>query len=177
MFSSLNQKQRPIDGVVVVAEEHEVHSYCLLGYRLLDVVYSEHVEIGCESTTDNENGYNNSYGTRTHSVSKPLVVRKAKFVMVQREEDALAQKQAELKAMEVLLHERATSEEEAVKNAAACAKTVSEQTSLVERLRSDVRDVRDAMNTSIDRNRALEKDIAKIRSAVGELKMKEILAG
>jgi len=161
--------------VVIVVSEEEVEGRSFGGYRLAEIVYKDRMEIGVEATVDDENGFGNQYGTRTHSVSKPMVLREPRFVMVSGLDDILARKQQEIAELNNLVSsatENRVAAEEAVR--AAEKRTVA----LKEEIKSTneaLRVARENYSVSRDLSRKLENDIGKIREAVGSVRMKEIL--
>jgi len=161
--------------ITIVVPEHEVEGHSYRGYRLVDIIYSDYVEHGTETTSDNENGYNQQYGSRTHTVSKPLVVRKAMFVMVQSGDEALERKMDELVSLRAHVSKVEEAQQEAVKKADAQAKHVArlvdDKKLIDETLKTRTEELRAAQTS----NRKLEQDIGKVREAVGALRMKEIL--
>jgi chromosome segregation ATPase len=161
--------------VVIVVSEEEVETRSFEGYRLSEIVYKDRVELGVEQTVDDENGFNNQYGNRTHSVSKPLVLREPRFVMVSGLDDILARKQREIAELDGSLSdatEARRAAEEAVKTA---VKRTTELEKEIETTNAAIRTIRDNYNTLRASNAKLEGDIGKVRTAVGVLRMKEIL--
>lgn len=158
-------------GVVRICGEDEVNHLCFQGYRLASIIYTDRVEFASENTTAMENGYQQN----KLSVSKALVIRVPRFVMVMDRDDALAaQRQTidELRAQVIELRDVAL---ECERSAKKFEQQVTELESGHKLLKEKVI-AQGAENRTIrDTNRKLEEDIAKVRAAVGELKMKEIL--
>jgi chromosome segregation ATPase len=160
------------EGIIKVCDNFaEVESLCFRGYRLVQVLPDDRIEFGSEQTTTHENGYQQI----KENVTKPLVLRRSLFVMLQDADQALAAKEAE----------RATAERDARRargEAEEAGRKAAEQAKLAEKLKRDV-DSLDAQFRSRgeeqqrlrETTRKLEADLGKVRAAVGEIRMKEIL--
>jgi hypothetical protein len=159
--------------IVVSADEVEMRS--CRGYRLVEVVYSDGIEHCLETTTDNENGYNNQYGQRTHEVSKPTVIRRPLFVMMLHADDAVAAKQLEIERLEAIIEEERAIVRESEKNAVTEAQHVKDLERSVERLSQGLTNRDKDLGSLRDLNRKFETDMGKMRTALGDLRMKEIL--
>lgn len=166
---------KPVDGVVIVVDEGQVEPRTWSGYRLLQIIFDEAADMLHETTCDNENGYNNSYGTRTHTVSKPVVVRKARFVMVLDADSALERKTAELERATSKTHEHEQFARDAHATIAAFEKQVAELEAAKRRTSEQYTEKHKETVTLREQVRKFEIDIGKIRKAIGERQMKEIL--
>lgn len=164
-----------MDGLVAVVDEGQVEHYSMRGYRLVEIIYSDYMEYALETTSDNENGYNNSYGNKTHTVQKPMTLRKAKFVMVQSGDDAMAQKVAEVDHLQQRLLTAESAKRDAERKVEDATKKTEGLESDKRRLDEVIRGNNETISDFRKSNRKLEGDIGKIRAAVGDLKMKEII--
>lgn len=147
------------------------------GYLLMAVIYTDEVVAAHDYESRPVTDPNNTYSNRTETTSKQVshVIRKPMFLMRLEADSALAQR---------------TEEMETAKSAQAVAENArKEQEALATKLASEVKTLADknahaeSVRKILDqdkveerqRNRKLETDIAKIRGAIGELRMKEIL--
>lgn len=164
-----------MDGLVAVVDEGQVELYSARGYRLVEIIYSDYMEYAVETTSDNENGYNNSYGNKTHTVQKPMALRKAKFVMVQSGDQSIAEKQEEINGLRDDVRQNRKASEEAVKKSTDFEKKVAALESDKRRLDEAIRGKTEELAEFRKSYRKLEGDLGKVRNAVGDLKMKEII--
>lgn len=157
------------EGVVMICREQDVQSACSNGYRLREIIYTDQIGHCSDTTSGMVNGFT--------SVNKSVVLREPRFVMVQELDDALAQQQDTINELQAELRAREKSEGDALKKANAhkeVAKQLeAERVRLSDSLRAEIKG-KDDLRAS---NRKLEGDIAKIRGAIGDLKMKDILVG
>lgn len=160
------------DGAVIVCDSSQVEHYSIRGFRLREVVYSDSVTYANETTTTMENGYSRNI---TLEVQKPFTLREPRFVMVQGLDLTLAEQQATIEELRQKMFQASTSEREAVEKATAQEKRAKQLEADNKNLSDSLRAEYDSKNTLRTSNRKLEGDIAKIRGAIGDLKMKEIL--
>jgi len=153
--------------LVAVITESEVDHYSKQGFQLHSVIYTDVVRTWKEerSTQDPQTAYR-----ATEEFTKGAVATEPRFVMHKDEESAIADLTQRLQWTLNLLEERR----------AEVAKFDLERRALQDKLVATTMS-RDAAHrnyeTSQDRNRKLEQDLAKVRAAVGEFRMKEILGG
>ena len=167
------------DLVTIVVGEDEVERRSREGYLLIDIVYVDDIDLMPETTSDNENGYNGQYGTRTHTVTKPMMARRPRFVMAQGRDNTIEQLHFSLKEAQTHAQTRILelselareSEKKADVQAKYAARLVEDKKHLDERNATLIKELEAARATS----RKIELDIGKVRKAVGELRMKEIL--
>jgi len=171
---------QPVDGVVTVCDEHQVEGYCRRGFRLLQIIYSDYADMFQETTHDNDNGHNGSYGgnmTATHTVSKPMVLRRARFVMVLGEGQALEEADKKISGLEDELRRVNKASMDIVKTKEADEKRLKELEEVRDRHLETIRLKTTEAGQLREKSRKLEEDIGKIRTAVGDIRMKEILSG
>lgn len=166
-------EQQTDDGAVIVCESNQVEHFSIRGFRLREVIYNDSIQYANESTTTlHDNGYQRNV---TMEVNKPFALREPRFVMVQGLDLTLAEQQATIEELRQKVFQASTSERDAVEKATAQEKRTrqleADNTRLSESLRAEY-DGKETLRTS---NRKLEGDISKIRVALGDLKMKEIL--
>lgn len=158
-------------GVIKVCGEEDVNRLCFQGYRLRTIIYTDRIERCAETTTARETGYDQHKLT----VDKPFMLREPRFVMVQIRDDALAGERQRIEELLADVRRMDDAFATASRAAASHEKRVKEleggQILIRDALQDQIRQTEEACRT----NRKLESDIAKVRAAVGELKMKEIL--
>lgn len=165
--------------VHVVVGEKEVYSRSQHGYVLVAVLYTDVAEMLCdsESMPVTDPGY--TYPNRTNMVThtKHQILREPRFLMRLDWDSALADKEK----LVTSAHERANrvAEEHLAEKKRADAlekekeKLAAERDTLSKNYRTSVKNYEE----QCDRARRLEGDIAKLRNAVGGIRMKEILGG
>jgi hypothetical protein len=163
--------------VHVVVAEKEVHIRSQQGYVLVAVLYTDVAEMLCdsESTPVTDPGY--TYPNRTNLIThtKHQILREPRFLMRLDWDSALAEKEK----LVASAHERANrvAEEHLAEKKRADAlekekeKLVTERDTAHKNYMSSVKNYEEQR----DGRRRLEGDIAKLRNAVGEIRMKEIL--
>lgn len=161
------------DGAVIVCDSSQVEHYSIRGFRLREVVYSDSIQHANETTTTMENGYSRNI---TLEVQKPFALREPRFVMVQGLDLTLAEQQERIDELRRELFQASTTEREAVEKATAQEKRAKQLETDNKNLSDSLRAEYDGKETIRASNRKLEGDIAKIRGALGDLKMKEILS-
>lgn len=158
-------------GRSAVVGEHDVGQYA--GWRVVAVLYTDHVE-RLEETEDQKDAYGNKTGGSTHK-TRGVVVSEPRFLIVQGTDTAIDELthardsfHAQLMSADKLLIE---SELKATKLEKELGET-KEKLRLRERaegvLTKEAEEIRAL-------RRKLEGDIGKIRTAIGEKQMKEIL--
>lgn len=166
------EQQQTDDGTVIVCESNQVEHYSLLGFRLREVIYNDGIQHATESTTTVEN---NGYRTVTLEIQKPFALREPRFVMVQGLDFTLAEQQSKIDDLRRELFQASATEREAVQKATDHEKRTKQLEADNTRLRDSLRAEYAGKETLRSSNRKLEGDIAKIRGAIGDLKMKEII--
>jgi hypothetical protein len=161
--------------VAIVVHANEVEGRGLEGYRIAEIIYNDRMEHGVETTADDENGFGGQYGNRTHSVTKPLVLREPMFVMTMSTDDALARKQSEVNDLKESLNQTYEAHKIATNALEAGAKRIATFEDENKRLKDQLSAARGHFEQSQIANRKLEADIGKIREAVGSVRMKEVL--
>jgi hypothetical protein len=165
--------------VHVVVGEKEVYSRSQHGYVLVAVLYTDVAEMLCdsESTPVTDPGY--TYPNRTNMIThtKHQIVREPRFLMRLDGDSALAEKEK----LVASAHERANrvAEEHLAekKRADALEKEKEKLTTERETAMKNYGHAMKNYETERDGRRKLEGDIAKLRNAVGAIRMKEILDG
>ena len=160
------------DGSVTVCHANQVVGFERRGYRLREIIYRDVIEHAVETTTTLEHGYQKNI---TQEVNKPFALREPLFVMVQSTDSTIAEQQDTIVMLQGELSQRDANQREAARLSSECDKRLKQleenNAHLSEVLRNEV-----AGSEVLRRsNRKLEVDIGKVRTAVGDLKMKEIL--
>lgn len=165
-------RMRTDDGVLRVAEGSELEGLTMQGWRMLQVLPESREIVSREEVPLVLPGQN--YPT-TYSGTRAQVVQQHRFLMLKEERTVLAEAQARFDALHA----------ESLKTAHAlleAEKKVKEQTAQWQRICEENKRyleqtvaVREEVATMRGQRDKMEKDIAKVRAAVGELKMKEIL--
>jgi hypothetical protein len=166
-------RMRTDDGVLRVAEGSELESLTTQGWRMLQVLPESREIVSREEVPLVLPGQN--YPT-TYSGTRAQVVQQHRFLMLKEERTVLAEAQARFDAVTAdnqkktaaLLEAEKKAKEQAAQWQRICEenKRYLEQTVALREEVATMRGQRDKM----------EKDIGKVRAAVGELKMKEILS-
>lgn len=164
---------RQEEGSVRVCGEEETYSLSLAGFRLKEIIYTDEVKTLTDSVPhrDSSNTYINSWD----KPSKQVLARVPRFVMVQDKDTSLAEACKLINKLEGELDKRHEDEMKATQEA-------SDQKKRADRLDGMLKNA----NASFDRankrevdlrekNAKLEGDIGKIRAAIGEIRMKEII--
>lgn len=159
--------------VVKVAFDYEVEQLTRQGWRLREVLQETAVESFNESVQMLVPG--NTY-PQSFSQTKGFPVTKNRYLMVQDGNKALAEMQAKLDEQQTIVSNAQNMQAEAEKKAAALVKEIEALNYSNGNLIRNAGDTNGQLSKSKELNRKLEGDIAKIRNAIGELKMKEILA-
>jgi len=163
--------------VTVVVDENRVEDYSTRGFRLIEIVHTDMVEEIEEKTKDDENGYGNSYGTKVHTVTKGVVLRKPRFVMVMDGSEALAEKQGEVHFLEKAAHDLRSERDDFEKKVTDLDGEVKGLEADKRRLATTIADKLKEITAERTSKRKLEEDIGKLRTALGDLRMKEIIGG
>ena len=160
-------------GVARVVEAADVEMLTRQGWRIAKILPESRIEYGCETVPLVVPGQ--GYATQA-SGTRALTVSTTRFLMFEDEKSQLG-KMAQLAAVKEVSLNKAQSDLQEVQKAlkeqvAAYQKVCENEKRLAETL-----SLRGAEVFEVKKQRDLmERDIAKIRAAVGELKMKEILA-
>jgi hypothetical protein len=164
------------EGITKVCDDfHEVERLCYQGYRLIQIIHDDCIDFAAETTEERPEQYQPS--RTTHTVNKPIVRRRALFVMLQGADEALAAKEVARANAEHKAWEAHRAAEEAKRKAAEQTKLAEKLTRDNEELDRSVRARAEEHGRLRDSNRKLEIDLGKVRKAVGEIRMKEILEG
>lgn len=167
------QELKPVSGLWQVVDETNVEYRSMEGWSLVKIVAETHIEYGAESVPLVVPGQ--SYTTQG-SGSRSHTVQKNRYVMFKDEKSAIAQLNAEAKQQYIELRDTQTKVAEQEK---AIREMLVAYTKLTEQEKQHaVAEANSAEQARKNRDMIykMEKDIAKIRAAIGELKMKEILA-
>lgn len=159
---------------VIKANDVELRSRA--GWRVQEVLKSSRVEVASESVSyppQPNVGYATSptYGTNT----KSHVVEEFNFLMVQDETKYVADLQLEVERLRMeMTNARANlmSEQETLKNTRTALEQAQQRLKVEQEACGRERKLVEELRLS---NRKMENDIAKIRVAVGERQMKDIL--
>lgn len=168
--------QGRLNGHVVVVDEAQVAFMSSKGYELLAVIHQDRVQT--EHQSQSEQDPTVSYGQpRTTTSVVSYVVREARYIMQLDAESAVAAVQSEL-VQERTERARCRAELEATKETSAEI-TKERDKALHERevLARRCNVAKEDCERERERVRTYEGDIAKIRAAVGAIRMKEILGG
>jgi hypothetical protein len=155
-----------------VVNAHEVEGLTMNGWRLDDVLQESSVECFNESTPLVVPGQ--SYPT-TYNGTKGFVVTKNLFVMKKDGSAIVAEAEEALAQTEKARKNFADRTIEAEKKTVEAQKEVATLKSELATSAAFARQLSTQLVTERDLKQKMENDIAKIRQAVGELKMKEIL--
>jgi hypothetical protein len=159
--------------VMKVVEAHDVETYSMLGWRLVEVLPETYVDAFSESVPmllPGQNFVTNNFAT------KGFLVSKNRFLMATNGSSILAGMNEKLADAEKRIAEAKAVQQEAEKKAEEWKK---EANNLMRGHETYVRENKilvEKLDRSEKSNHKMEEDIGKIRSAVGDLKMKEILA-
>lgn len=156
--------------ITIVVDACEVERRSLDGYRLVEITHEDVVDYTHETVTTNEGGYQRQY-----PVSKPVMTHRARFVMVQNDNDLLAKKEIELTALKARLEKAEKSVAAELDKNKQQDKRISDLDGVKQRLDAQAREQEDTLQRWLEKNRKLEGDIGKIRTAIGDLRMKEII--
>ena len=163
--------------VYETVEADQLRHMAYRGFSLVAVLYTDELKVAQDYESRPIPDPNNSYSNRTETTSKAVshVLQRPLFLMRQEAESALRDVSDELVDAKDKLRESKSAAEKATEHAAAMEKDLAKVKSDNAHAES-VRKIIDADNaTERRRNQKLEGDIGKIRAAVGELRMKEIL--
>lgn len=155
-----------------VVNAHEVESLTLQGWRVTEVIQENFVESFNESVPFCPAGSNyiqNGCGTKGFLVTKNL------FLMTKDGSTLIAEANDRVAAAEARGHDLATKLIEADKKTAEWKQEANNLLRGHETYVSENGDLKKRVHQLHQSNLKMENDIAKIRNAVGELKMKEIL--
>lgn len=158
--------------VVKVVGENEVERLTSQGWSLREVLQETGVESFNEQVPMLTPG--NTYPS-TFSATRGFVVTKNRYVMVQDDSKVLAQMQAQLDEKEKIVSNARQMQVEAEKKAEEWRKQYAGSLDANGVYARENERFRTENQNLFKSNQKMERDIAKIRSAIGELKMKEIL--
>jgi hypothetical protein len=183
------QISNPEESETRVIEAHELKELSKRGWTLVAVIPHQIVQIEDEPVPfeslqvehqKRQGNYNGGFHPGQGGVlyQKRAVVLQVSRYLVRRPKDATFEELADEaeKARSAAAHAEWEREaqskvlKEATEKLLAGSKTI-------EKLEANERTQRSRLNTAETRNQKLEQDIAKIRTAVGELRMREILEG
>lgn len=166
------QELKPVPGLWKVVDETYVEGLSREGWALVRIVADSHVEYGSESVPfllPGQSYPTTGAGSRSHSIQKH------RYVMFLDEKSALAKLAAEAKQQYTELRD---TQEKLNGQELAFKELFKAHTKLVESEKQSQKSAdKCAENARKDQVviRKMEQDLAKLRSAIGELKMKEIL--
>lgn len=176
-METLNQKSIRIIGeslITAVVNADRVEALCAQGYRLVEITYSDRIGLAVEETAK-EDQYGNKLAVR--SVEKALVLREPLFVMAQSADDRLAREREESAKLKAQLEERERVCKAMGEEIEGHKKHVTSLQDDVQRAHKYSRSRETEIDSAHTKNRKLEGDIGKLRTAIGDLRMKEILEG
>lgn len=159
--------------VMKVVEAYEVETYTMLGWRLSEVLSESYVESFSESVPmvlPGQSFVSNSVAT------KGFLVAKNRFLMTMDGSSVLAGMNEKLVAADKRVAEAKAAQEAAEKKAEEWKR---DSNNLLRGHETYVREnkiLAEKLERAEKSNHTMEEDIGKIRKAVGELKMKEILS-
>lgn len=156
-----------------VVHASEVERRSRQGWRVQEVISSSRVETASEGVAfpPNQNNYSPSYGT----VQRSHVVEEAQFLMWQDEAkyiEDLNQEIIGLQSVAAEVQAALMSERETLKNTRTALELAQQRLKTEQEACGRERKLVEELRLS---NRKMENDIAKIRVAVGERQMKDIL--
>jgi hypothetical protein len=161
---------KPLDGLTRVVCENQVDLLSQEGWAVV-AFYQETMHLPCNEQKPPDE--QNRYSPIQYTVYKPSTL--TKFVMQLDEDSALAKAAVDVRANKQAAVTAVSEMTKAMKGLEEAKKLDMIMKDELERMQR----ARDSARTDLDASRAstrkLEGDIAKIRKAVGELKMKEIL--
>lgn len=163
--------------VTVIKNPEDVESYCLRGFCLREIVYSDVAELLHEEnrTYDNEGSHHMRNNEHVSTVVKAHVLKKPLFVMEQTRDDALREKLVEIAEVKGALARSNRAASEAQEAHEDAKRIIDKGKKEIERLVEVTRTQREDTEMARKISRKLEADLGKVRVAVGEMKMKEIL--
>jgi len=165
---------QPADGLEVVVDEmHDVETRSSRGYRVIAVVPAERMEShSVTKSRDQGNGYQQSYTEMVYEK-----VQRPQYLMRLDANSACA-RLSEQRDEAVRLTREAEKRRDAAESAIAVFQKQFDQ-AIAERDRSDagLATKRKEIEVARAQARKLEVDVAKLRTAIGDLRMREILEG
>lgn len=156
----------------IVDDPKDVERRCAEGFRLVEITHTDVVE---ETSRDVPYEDDSNYSNHKQVLYTSSVVRRPLFVMVQSGDTRVAQMTETILRLNKKVHELEESNESLqddaknLKNDLEYKKTALGSAN--DRLNRQDQD----LETQRKRNRTLESDIGKLRVALGDLRMKEIL--
>lgn len=151
----------------------EVESACHQGFSLREIIYEDRITTGRESGTTTTQ--TPTYSMTQIDVTKPFVTRVPLFVMQQSGDRVVANLNAQIAAHQAdalqaakVIEDLKKDLQRETKNNEGLRDSLQRETNRHETYRSSSERLQEA-------NRKLESDLGKVRAAVGEIRMKEIL--
>jgi len=103
-------------------------------------------------------------------------VVRPKFVFREDEESTVAQAIRQKEYAERVMARAENEKNKAIQACDKAEKKAAEADDRADRLFSDLKKIKDELRSARSQNQVMEKDLAKIRQSLGEIRMKEILA-
>lgn len=164
----------PKGSLHVVVHEHQVQEMCRQGYRIIAVLEAEQTDFvpRSEDVWVDAPGY-----SRKESIQKqlPVTARAPLFLMEKDADSALAESTEKNSSLEAALRQYSKARDEDAKELASITTKYDRAVKDATQEREHCREVVAQLNAVRTVKNRLEEDMAKIRQAVGELRMKEIL--
>lgn len=155
-----------------VVSSQEVESLSRQGWYIVEIRQQDRIENVSEQVALPTN---NGYPTQFNN-SRSVVVSEPKFVMAQDGSSVLLETSAKLSAAEFKTRDLQLALSDLATKVTAMEKKTAELTASLQRSEESVTSSRENYYAERKLKAKMEEDIAKIRNAIGELKMKEILA-
>jgi septal ring factor EnvC (AmiA/AmiB activator) len=155
---------------VVDANDGDLCNMTSRGWRLVAIIHEQVVKQVYEETQPNQNGY------RTQ-ITKNIVMDVARYLIGREKESVLDDVSKRADDAEAKKNTAESTVCELKRELTKIGTALNEQSSVVEKLKAGI-DTRD--KTVFEARKTIQKfegDIGKIRSAIGEIRMKEILEG
>jgi hypothetical protein len=163
---------KPLNGLVKVVHENQVADLSRVGWAII-AFYQETQLMPCQEQEPNEN---NQYGHGpTYSLMRYKPSTFTRFVMQLDEQSALTQAAEDLKTCQSTFSAANAELTKTKKDLEVMGQGRLKAEQEAERLRSERTRNLESVDRATKIYRKLEDDIAKIRKALGELKLKEIL--
>jgi hypothetical protein len=171
------QFEKAITGRLKIVQAEEIEALTLSGWRLVltyqDTVLWPYMET---EPPPPQTTYSTSYTSNMAvQVTRCKPCTATRFVMQLDEQNALAQMNNDLESVKKALENEKNAHRQTHRDLDAQAKKVTEAKKAVDEYSQKNTSFASQLDTARTSNRKLESDIAKIRTAVGELKLKEIL--
>lgn len=132
---------------------------------------------GSKTTTEQEELRHNTENNyqQTEYLQKPFVVQEPNYFVVRFRDQVIEKLRERITQLEVAIKDAETKRHEAQKKADTYVREIGEQKAEGDRQRRRAEGAEERLAKVLEGNNKIEKDISKLRAAIGELKFKEIV--